>query len=100
MPSLRTRKGDCLVNHLHLETDARAAAREVARSLARKAYRRPPSQAEVDVLLEVFDLGRQNNLAYPASLRLMLKAILVSPQFLFITPAEASSTRRRDRSPR
>jgi hypothetical protein len=71
-----------------LETDARSAAREVARSLARKAYRRPPSQAEVDCLVEVFDLGRQNNLSYPASLRLMLKAILVSPQFLFITPAE------------
>src|SRR5262249_36303527 len=73
-----------------LETDARSAAREVARSLARKAYRRPPSQAELDVLLEVYDLGGQNNLAYPASLRLMLKAILVSPQFLFITPAGAA----------
>jgi hypothetical protein len=70
------------------EADARAAAREVARSLARKAYRRPSSEREVDVLLEVFDLGRQNNLAYLASLRLMLKAILVSPQFLFITPAK------------
>jgi hypothetical protein len=69
-------------------TDARETAREIARSLARKAYRRPPSQAELDVLLEVFDLGRQNNLAYSGSLRLMLKAILVSPQFLFITPAE------------
>lgn len=68
-------------------TDTRAAARGVARSLARKAYRRPPSQGEVDVLVKVFDLGRQNQLAYPASLRLMLKAILVSPQFLFITPA-------------
>src|SRR5688500_176663 len=31
-------------------TDARAAAREVARSLARSAYRRPPSEAELDVL--------------------------------------------------
>ncbi len=72
----------------HLETGARAAAREAAGSLARKAYRRPPSQAELDCLVEVFDLGRQNNLSYPASLRLMLKAILVSPQFLFITPAE------------
>jgi hypothetical protein len=70
------------------ETDVRAAAREVARSLARKAYRRPPSQGEVDVLVEVFDLGRQNQLSYLVSLRLMLKAILVSPQFLFITPAE------------
>lgn len=70
------------------ETDALAAAREVARSLARRAYRRPPTQAELDCLMEVFDLGRQSKLSYPASLRLMLKAILVSPQFLFITPAE------------
>src|SRR4029079_8400755 len=69
------------------EADAQAAAREVARALARKAYRRPPSQPQLDCLVAVFDLGRQNNLTYPASLRLMLKAILVSPQFLFITPA-------------
>jgi mono/diheme cytochrome c family protein len=68
-------------------TDARAAAGDVARSLARNAFRRPPSEAELDVLLGVFDLGCENQLAYPAALRLMLKAILVSPQFLYITPA-------------
>jgi len=67
--------------------DARAAARTVARSLARDAYRRPPTDAELDVLVGVFDLGRDNHLAYPAALGLMLKAVLVSPQFLFITPA-------------
>jgi hypothetical protein len=75
------------------EADARATAREVVRSLAGKAYRRPPSQAEVEVLLKVFDLGKENNLSYPASLRLTLKAILVSPQFLFITPAEETRPR-------
>jgi mono/diheme cytochrome c family protein len=69
-------------------TDARAAAKNVARSLARKAYRRPASEEEVDVLLGVFDLATKNKLAYPAALRLMLKAVLVSPQFLFITPAK------------
>jgi hypothetical protein len=69
-------------------TDARAAARNVARSLARSAFRRPPSEAELDVLMQVFDLASQNKLAYPAALSLMLKAVLVSPQFLFITPAE------------
>ena len=67
--------------------DARAAARQVARSLARAAYRRPPTEAELDVLGGVFDLGRDHHLAYPAALGLMLKAVLVSPQFLFITPA-------------
>ncbi len=73
-------------------SDVRAAARAVALSLARNAYRRPPSEAELDVLLGVFDLARQNKLAYPAALRLMLKAILVSPQFLFITPAREAET--------
>jgi len=69
-------------------------ARKVARSLARDAFRRPPSESELDVLLRVFDLARENKLAYPAALRLMLKAVLVSPQFLFITPAmEAGSGR-------
>jgi len=68
-------------------TDERMAARKVARSLARAAYRRPPSEAELDVLLRVFDLACENKLAYPEALRLMLKAVLVSPQFLFITPA-------------
>ncbi|HUR60000.1 MAG TPA: DUF1592 domain-containing protein [Opitutaceae bacterium] len=73
----------------------RAAARNVARSLARSAYRRPPSEEELDVLVGVFDLGRENQLAYPAALRLMLKAVLVSPQFLFIMPArEAESGRK------
>ena len=67
--------------------DARAAARKVARSLARDAYRRPPTEAELDVLVGVFDLGRDHHLAYPSALGLMLKAVLVSPQFLFITPA-------------
>jgi len=68
--------------------DLRAEAGKVARSLARSAYRRPPSDAEVDTLVGVFDLGRQNHLDVTASLRLMLKAVLVSPQFLFITPAK------------
>ncbi len=65
----------------------RETAREAARSLARKAYRRPPTEAELDVLVATFDLGRRNKLAYPQALHLMLKAVLVSPQFLFITPA-------------
>jgi hypothetical protein len=76
-------------------TDLRATAKNVARSLARNAYRRPPSEAELEVLLRVFDLARDNQLEYSAALRLMLKAVLVSPQFLFITPAgEAESGRK------
>jgi Protein of unknown function (DUF1592)/Protein of unknown function (DUF1588)/Protein of unknown function (DUF1585)/Protein of unknown function (DUF1595)/Protein of unknown function (DUF1587)/Planctomycete cytochrome C len=57
-----------------------------ARSLARRAYRRPPSQAEVDVLLRVYKLAIEKGRPHPEALRLVLKAALVSPQFLFITP--------------
>jgi mono/diheme cytochrome c family protein len=68
-------------------SDLRAAAKKVARSLTRRAYRRPASEAELEVLLGVYDLATRNKLPYPAALGLMLKAVLVSPQFLFITPA-------------
>jgi mono/diheme cytochrome c family protein len=74
------------------DTDTRTAARNIARTLARRAYRRPASEIELDVLLKVFDLANQNQLSYPEALRLMLKAILVSPQFLFITPVPSVQT--------
>ena len=67
--------------------DLSKEARKVARSITRDAYRRPASEAELDVLIDVYDLGRKNDLDHTGSLSLMLKAVLVSPQFLFITPA-------------
>ena len=72
--------------------DPTAAARRVARSLARLAFRRPPSDTEVDVLIRVFSLARANRKPYPEALRWMVKATLVSPQFLFITPVKANSS--------
>jgi hypothetical protein len=66
--------------------------REIARKLARTAYRRPPTEAELDVLVKVFDLGTANKLDRTAALRFMLKAVLVSPQFLFITPSKDAPT--------
>ncbi|HLY73255.1 MAG TPA: DUF1592 domain-containing protein [Planctomycetota bacterium] len=70
------------------EKDCEPAARRIARSLARSAYRRPPSDAEIDVLMRVFTLAKGSGRSYPEALRLVLKAVLVSPQFLFITPED------------
>jgi hypothetical protein len=67
--------------------DERKAAAKFARDWARRAYRRPTSDEEIETVLKVFDLAQANRLTYAASMRLMLKAILISPQFLFITPA-------------
>src|SRR6056297_3139250 len=72
--------------------DPRAAAKPIAQAVAKKIYRRPASETELNVLLDVFDLGRQNELSTSAALRLMLKAMLVSPQFLFITPVDGFDT--------
>ncbi len=66
--------------------------RDVARKIARTAYRRPPTQNELDVLVSVFDFGTANKLDRSAALKLMLKAVLVSPQFLFITPSKDAPT--------
>jgi mono/diheme cytochrome c family protein len=71
--------------------DPKAAARKIARSLARLAYRRPPSDAEIDVLLRVFALASDQGKSYPDALRLMVKAVLVSPQFIFITPGPSAT---------
>jgi len=68
-------------------SDLRKEARKVARSLGRDAYRRPLTDDELDVLVDVYDLARDNELNHSSALGLMLKAVLVSPQFLFITPA-------------
>ncbi|MDF1859967.1 MAG: DUF1592 domain-containing protein [Verrucomicrobiales bacterium] len=66
----------------------RLGAKKAVNTLARNAFRRPVSEAELEVLLTVFDLARENELDYADSIRLMTKAVLVSPQFLFITPAK------------
>jgi hypothetical protein len=43
-------------------------------------------------LLRVFALASDQGKSYPEALRLMLKGILVSPQFLFITPGPLDKT--------
>jgi len=85
-PTERQRK---LLGELPPRGDERTAAETFARTWARRAYRRPAQEDEIKTLLDVYDLAQEHRLTYPASLRLVLKAMLVSPQFLFITPAKA-----------
>ncbi len=67
-------------------SDEHIATREVARALARKMFRRPPSENEIDVLMKVYALATSNGKTHREALRQILKATLVSPQFLFLTP--------------
>ena len=74
------------------ELSKRDAARKIADSFARRAYRRPPTRDEIDILLEVFDLADGQDEVFSFSVKLMLKAVLVSPGFLYLTPDDGSIT--------
>ena len=62
--------------------DETPCAREIITSLARRAYRRPVSDADVDALLSFYDEGRAGG-GFEAGIERAVRALLVSPDFLF-----------------
>ncbi len=69
-------------------SEARGAAREVVARMSRLAYRHPAAEAEIDRSLKMFDRGWARGDGYVPSLRLALKSILISPEFLFLAEPE------------
>ena len=59
----------------------KACARRIAENLARGAYRRPVTSADIDSLMPYFDGGRANG--FDSGIEQVVAAILVSPEFLF-----------------
>ncbi len=59
------------------------AARKIVERLARLAFRRPVEPAESERLLKLFDRAQERGATFENSLRPLLKAILVSPHFLY-----------------
>ncbi len=60
----------------------RACATEIVSRLARRAYRRPVTAADVDTLLGFFDSGRDSGGSFDAGVQLALERMLVDPDFL------------------
>ena len=58
-------------------------AREILTALTRRAYRRPATPQEVNELLALVDLARARGDSFEAGVQLALKAVLISPSFLF-----------------
>ncbi len=61
----------------------RKAAQLFLTSFLPKAFRRPVTAAEVDRYLAMYDRGAQRGDPYEERIKLALKAVLVSPDFLF-----------------
>jgi len=60
-----------------------ACARTIVSTLARKGYRRPVTPAEVDELLGFYKNARAEGGGFENGIEMALRALLVSPQFLF-----------------
>ncbi len=58
-------------------------AREILGTLARRAYRRPATVADVDTLLSFYREGRQGGGDFDAGVRVALTRLLVDPDFLY-----------------
>ncbi|PAW82918.1 MAG: hypothetical protein B9S33_14395 [Pedosphaera sp. Tous-C6FEB] len=58
-------------------------AREVIGAFARRAYRRPVTAVEVERLMKLYELGQKHGESFEGSVAQALKAVLVSPHFLF-----------------
>ncbi|MBI2688929.1 MAG: DUF1592 domain-containing protein [Acidobacteria bacterium] len=64
-------------------TDGRLAARRILTRLLPRAYRGPVDASEVDRLLSLFERGARRGEPFEENIKLALKAVLVSPRFLF-----------------
>jgi hypothetical protein len=64
------------------ESDEAKCAEKILSSLARRAYRRPVTDADVKPLLKFFEEGR-DDAEFEAGIEAALRRLLVSPEFLF-----------------
>ncbi len=65
------------------------AARAILQNFANRAFRRSALPAEVERILKIYQLASKRNEDFRESLKLAMKAILVSPYFLYRTEWQA-----------
>ena len=61
-------------------------ARRILTRLARRAWRRPVTGADIDPLLDLFAIGRADGERFEDGIEMALSGVLVSPGFLFRAP--------------
>lgn len=58
-------------------------AKKILSTLARRAYRRPVEARDIDPLMKLFSAGRKDGGSFDTGIETALRAVLVSPSFLF-----------------
>ena len=62
-----------------------AGARAILLQFANRCFRRTAIPAEIDRLLTIYSLGRERGEPHASAIRLAMKAIMISPYFIFRT---------------
>jgi cytochrome c553 len=83
-PHLTQARQQLLIAKPSDQLPAREAARQIVSAFGRRAFRRPLSSGEIDRLLALFDRAIEQGDSFELALRQPLKAVLVSPNFLFL----------------
>jgi ssDNA-binding Zn-finger/Zn-ribbon topoisomerase 1 len=87
-PEIAQARARLLIAKPRLRVPPREAAHKVVAAFARRAFRRPATDEEIVRVLVMFDRGYQRSDGFVPSLRLALKAVLISPHFLFLAEPE------------
>jgi hypothetical protein len=74
--------------HPSSRTDEAACAKTILTKLARRAYRGPVRDEDLQVLLQFYDQGRKDGGDFEAGVEFALRRLLVSPEFLFRIEAD------------
>ena len=74
--------------HPENPSEDRACARTIISTLTRRAYRRPVTATDLEGPLRFYDQGRAEG-GFEAGIELAIRRLLVSPEFLFRTEADA-----------
>src|SRR5690554_5599687 len=65
--------------------EERACAERIVAHLARRAFRRPVEQSDIDRLMPFFELGREGPGGFDEGIEHVVAAVLASPDFLYRT---------------
>jgi mono/diheme cytochrome c family protein len=75
-----------------LRSEEQACATRILSRMARLAYRRPVTKADVQGLLSFFASGRQDGKSFEAGIQLALERVLVDPDFLLRVHREPAAS--------
>ncbi len=87
---------DQLFGHAAPPSDETGAARAIVASFTRRAWRRAIAPAEIDRLMKLYAASRAGGDSFEAAVKLALKAVLVSPHFLFVADDLSEGASRAD----